>query len=518
MNRRNLMKLMLGSAGLMMTPLSFAVESLKRKELFVPPILEPSSNGTFVLNFQYGHKYFIAGKATKTLGFNGNYLGPVIRAKQGQDIKLNVNNNLKEDVTLHWHGLIIPGSLDGGPHQIIKPSKTWKVSLPIKQEASTCWYHPHIYPKTSELVAKGLAGLFIIEDKNSDTLPLPKAWGIDDIPIIIQDRKFNDDGSFNYKLLDIPTVSTGYVGDKVLVNGDIYPEKEVPSGWIRFRVLNGSNARSYNVTISDKRAFYVIASDGGFLNSPVKVTELPILAGERYEILISTKDKKSFDLMSLPFNQMGMTMAPFNKPYSIMSFIVNSNKAPGKLPQTLNSIPPININSVKKNRMLTLGMDERLDSQAMMLMNKKMEPMKGMKIADSPSENTMHKKSIMSNTQWLTQEELKVANSINGRSFTMDHIEFTAKKGDYELWTISTGKDTMLHPFHAHGCQFRVISLNNESIPPYLTGWKDTVVVKGKTQILVKFSELADKNAPYMAHCHILEHEDTGMMTQFCVR
>jgi len=495
-----------------------------RAPLPIPEILESDENGLAHLKFQTGNMPFLEGFSTHTLGINGPYLAPTIKATRGQKITFRVENGLEEPVTLHWHGLEIPGHVDGGPHQIIEPGGIWTPTLHIDQPAATCWYHPHFYPSTADLVVKGLAGLFVIEDDEIGKLSLPSDWGIDDIPLVIQDRRFTPDGEIDYELLDIVNVATGYAGDKVLVNGALYPEVKPPAGWVRFRMLNGSNARSYNIAMSDERPFYVIGSDGGLLSEPVKVTSIPLRAAERYEVLVSTHDRKPFEVVTTPVQQMGMTTPPFDKIVPLLTVTPSAQEATGKMPDQLANLPSADPTLATVTRRLVLAMDDRLDGQAMALM---MERKMSQPMADANGQSGNDAMPLSQDEAMkapklgplLTREELKTINSINGRSFDMQHIEFEAIQGRLEHWIISQGTDRMVHPVHLHGCQFRILSLDGEPPPAYAQGWKDVVTVSGgrTSEILVQFNHKADANSPFMAHCHILEHEDTGMMTQFIV-
>src|SRR5262249_29635722 len=152
---------------------------------------------------------------------------------------------------------------------------------------------------TAQEVIKGLAGLLIVDDEEAGRLPLPSRWGIDDIPLVLQDRRFTPDGQF-FDRMNVITVTNGYVGDVALVNGARYPEARTARGWIRLRILNGSNARSYKLGVSDGRSVYVIASDGGLLANPVERKELLIHAGERFEALVDGRDGRAFDVVTLP--------------------------------------------------------------------------------------------------------------------------------------------------------------------------------------------------------------------------
>ncbi|MEM7025897.1 MAG: multicopper oxidase domain-containing protein, partial [Pseudomonadota bacterium] len=275
-------------AALGATPVTWPALASERPALPIPPELRADGKGEIALRAQPGQQQFLPGLSTPTYGINGPFLGPAVRVRRGDQVTMNVTNALGEDITIHWHGLKIPGDLDGGPYTVIKPGNTWRPTLSIEQPAATCWFHPHYYPSTAELVIKGLAGLFLIDDEESDALGLPSRWGVDDIPLILQDRRFNADGSFFHRF-NLVAVTTGYVGDTMLVNGAPYPEAQTAQGWLRLRLLNGSNARSYRLALSDNRSMFVVASDGGLLAEPVELKELMLYAGERYELLVDAR-------------------------------------------------------------------------------------------------------------------------------------------------------------------------------------------------------------------------------------
>lgn len=187
-------------------------------------------------------------------------MGPTLRVQNNQQITLTTNNTIGEPSTIHKHGLHVPGNVDGGPHQRINSGSSRTEILNIDQEASTNWYHPYLMGSNAEHVYKGLAGMLIVEDENSQSLGLPSEYGINDIPLIVQDRLFVE-GEMTY-LMDN---RRGYIGNTILVNGTIGAYKNVPMGWVRFRILNASNARFYNFKFEDNRSFEVIATEGGFL-------------------------------------------------------------------------------------------------------------------------------------------------------------------------------------------------------------------------------------------------------------
>jgi blue copper oxidase len=248
------------AAALGFNPISAA--NAERPILPIPPELRANANGEIAITARPGVVNFLPGMATPTFGYNGAFLGPALRLRRGQTVKLEFSNQLREATTVHWHGLVIPGEVDGGPHNPISPETKWRPTLVIDQPAATLWFHPHFYPTTASQVTKGLAGLLIVEDEDTDRLQLPSRWGIDDIPLIIQDRRFTPSGEF-FDEINLTAATNGYVGDVPLTNGVRYPEVRTTRGWVRLRLLDGSNARSYTIKASDDRPLFIIGSDGG---------------------------------------------------------------------------------------------------------------------------------------------------------------------------------------------------------------------------------------------------------------
>ena len=509
-----------------------------RPALPIPDLLTADASNRIQLIVKAGQSTF-AGKTATTWGYNGNLLGPAVKLNTGQAVSVDIHNQLAEETTLHWHGLEIPGEVDGGPQGVIPAGGKRSVTFTPAQRAATCWFHPHQHGKTGRQVAMGLAGLVLIEDDEIRKLLLPKQWGIDDVPVIIQDKQFSADGQINYQL-DMMTAAVGWFGDTLLTNGAIYPQHAAPRGWLRLRLLNGCNARSLNIAASDNRPLYVIASDGGLLAEPVKVTELPMLMGERFEVLVDVSDGKAFDLVTLPVSQMGMAIAPFDKPHPVMRVQPLLITASGTLPDTLTAMPALPSPDGVTVRKLQLSMDPMLDMMGMQMLMKKYggQAMAGMDhgqmMGHMNNDNMGHgnmdhgnmNHGEMGNMQHGGMGNMKQdgtfdfhnANRINGLAFDMNKPMFAATKGQHERWVISGQGDMMLHPFHIHGTQFRILSENGKAPAAHRSGWKDTVRVEGGvSEVLVKFDHDAPKEHAYMAHCHLLEHEDTGMMLGFTV-
>ncbi len=415
--------------------------------------IDPDPNRSeFNLVAQEGSSNFIDGKTTPTLGYNGNYLGPVLKVKKGNEVTINVENKLSDDTSVHWHGLEVEGANDGGPHQVIHPEEIWKPSFPIQQEAATLWFHPHVIGTTATQVYYGLAGLIIVEDDNSLSLNLPNEYGANDIPLVLQDRRFDDDGSFVYN----DNMMEGAFGDKMMVNGAITPYLDVDQRKMRFRILNGANARNFNLQLSDSSQYYQIGTDGGLLEAPVTLNTLFLSPGERAEIVVDFSRYSKGEEIELR-----------NKNTLIMTFRIG---------------------------------DELVDNTV---------------IPDVLNEIKWFDESVASTIKTIELDGMGHMVTINGRQFDMHRIDDKVNLGDVQIWEISTIPGMMTsngHPFHIHGTQFQILSRDGGEIPDNEKGWKDTVFIGGTetVRIIVPFNY----KGAFMYHCHILEHEEAGMMGQ----
>lgn len=428
------------------------------------------------------------GSASKTLGINSRYLGPVLRVKQGQTLPFDVTNGIADTTTIHWHGLHIPGSVDGGPHQQIEPGKTWSPDVPIVQHASMNWFHSHMHGKTARQTYEGLAGIMLIEDDGSQSADLPGTYGVDDFTLILQDKSFDANGGMSYELTG-EVFEDGFQGDTLVVNGAIAPVGQaVPTGLVRLRVLNACNARFLQLSMATGPVT-VIASDGGFLAAPVEAENILMSPGERYELLVDMAAFESNTLnVDLDGGQGGFFSNLFGGNQTLAALTLTRNGDAGfsgSMPSRLANLPPPMRSEATKTRSFELQMDVGEDLAALAL-------------------------------AWENVCGNATAMAINGQPMKMDRIDETVKKGDTEIWRISV--DDMLHPFHIHGCSFRILSQSGATPPSYAQGWKDMVhVEEGWSDVLVKFDYEATEQTPYMYHCHILEHEDCGMMGQFTV-
>lgn len=439
----------------------------------VPPILEPEEarGGRFVyeLSAASGRREFLPGAVTETLGYNGDYLGPTIRLRRGQKVDIRVTNGLPEATTVHWHGAHIPAEADGGPHQRIQSGTTWTASFTVNQEAATLWYHPHLKGTTAAQVYAGLAGFLIIDDEVSDSLALPREYGVDDLPLVLQERRFLRDGEFSYRPA-MPDIMHGYFGNALLANGVIEPHFDVTTSLLRLRLLNGSNSTVLRLSLRSGAPLHQIAGDGGFLQAPVRQEYIVLSPGERAEVLIDFTTVRSGAEALLAESNAG-------ERYTALEF-----RRPRRLPAAA-SIPDF---------------------------------------LRRPAEDT--------DTEGLRRRRFLMSTmgpggrlTINGKLMDLSRIDETVPLGSTEIWEVvndAMGRGMMgpmgniPHNFHVHGLQFRILSINGAPPPPELAGPKDTVLLwpGERVELLLHFS---DYTGIYMYHCHLLEHEDAGMMGQF---
>lgn len=454
----------------------------------IPPLADATTNGAgelvYDLDIREGSQSFpgapgAGARAVETLGYNGDFLGPTIRLSRGDAVRLRVTNGLDEPTTTHWHGALVPAEADGGPHQIIEAGERWEAAFTVSQPAATLWYHPHLDGETARHVYMGLAGMIIVDDEMSERLELPNRYGRDDIPLILQEREFDRDGGFAYRPA-MPDVMHGIAGNALLVNGAIEPAFAARDELVRLRVLNGSNSSVLRVSFADGTPFRIIASDGGFLASPVEMTQMDLSPGERFEILVAV------DPRSTPSDPMVLeAQSNLSGSYRALSIYADGQLAASAAPpQRLAEVLPIPGPVIERRSfvMSTMGPSGTL--------------------------------------------------TINGETMDMSRIDERVPLDQTELWTIENaaggmggrgrmgggmgGMMAVPHSFHVHGVQFQVESINGRRPPAHLAGWKDTVLLWPDESVVIRV-RFADHTGIFMYHCHFLEHEDNGMMGQIMV-
>ncbi|MEI7677706.1 MAG: multicopper oxidase family protein [Bacteroidales bacterium] len=448
--------------------------------------IPPVSNNSLTLIAQHTVQPIFSGHSSSVLGYqSGSILGTTMVVNSGDVLNVTLQNQLTEPSNIHWHGLITPANMDGHPEDVVQPGGSFNYTFPISQRAGLYWYHPHPDDYTAKQAYLGLAGAIIVRDNEEKALNLPS--GEFEVPLIIQDKRINSDYSLDYT----PTmndVMTGYMGSYITVNGVYAPSHKVSSRNYRFRILNGSNGRIYNLALSNGASFRVIGSDGGLLSNAQTVTSLLLGPGERADLLVDFSTYSVGSEIFLENQLFSAGDAQGKQRFNIVKFIVNKKETDlFSLPLSLSSITPINENSAVKIRTFDIS-------------NPDMASMGGMNMGGMN----------------MGGMSMKGMHRINNKSYDKSRIDETIQGGSTEIWVFDNSKGAEPHPMHIHGVQFQILDRTGgrNSLIASEKGWKDTVLLLPgeKVRVIMTFASYKGK---YMIHCHNLEHEDDGMMLQF---
>lgn len=461
-----------------------------QNKLLIPDTI---SGQNINLNLQKGSVQFYPGTKTQTFGVNGNILGPTLLLKKHQNVTINVKNELDDTTTIHWHGMHVAPHNDGGPHITINPGSTWSPGFEVLDHASTHWYHPHLHMHTNEHVQKGIAGFIIVRDTAEATLALPRTYGVDDFPLAIQTKVFDSNNQI--------VTGQNALDTALMVNATLNPYLDAPSQVVRFRILNGSSERVYNLGFSDNISFSHIGSDGGLLKSSVSLSRLLLAPGERAEILVNLS----------AFNEKTVYLKNYG------SAIPNAHYGaaqPGMGPgQTIPGYTSNRLNGADFN-ILTINVGAQTSNP--------ITSIPGSLVSHSPWQS-----SSANITRTLTFTSMNMGPTaiqgpflINGAHFDMNVINYSIPFNNLEIWELRN-QTPIAHPFHIHNVQFYILDINGVAPSASLQGRKDVVLVpggNGVVRFITKFEDFYDDSMPYMYHCHMLTHEDDGMMGQFVVK
>jgi spore coat protein A, manganese oxidase len=425
-------------------------------ELRVPPELVPVSSSAaedvFEVAIREGQAEIMQGTPTPIYGYQGIYPGPTIRARKGKSTVVKVANGVSFEQNVHLHGGLTPEISDGGPHQLIAPGGDYTYRYTGVQDAATLWYHDHAHGLSARSLYYGLAGFYLLEDELEDTLELPT--GEFELPLMIQDRAFNADGTLRYS----DDVDQGFMGDTVVVNGSVSPRAAVKRGLYRLRLLNASNAREYRLELAGGEPLVQIGGDGGLLERPVQRNNLPLAPAERADVLVDFSRFKAGTQLVLTN---GLGSGPTGL---VMRFDVTGRSASsGRVPRTLRPAEAIPAPVTDRRWELMFG------SAAV---------------------------------EW----------QISGQGFDMERVDARPVLGTTERWQF-VNTSHRPHPMHLHGVHFRVLERSGGAVNAGDRGWKDTVQVRTGETVTVQpyFAPYAGR---YVFHCHNLEHQDQAMMGQ----
>jgi spore coat protein A len=446
------------------TPAAFSVP------LPILPTLAPTSSDAttdyYDVTMQVGQKEIIPGQLTTIWGYNGMYPGPTIVAKRNRRVVVRQLNNLQESMSVHLHGGHTPPASDGMPTDLIGPGATKTYDYPNNAPGATLWYHDHAIDVTGRHVYMGLAGFYLIQDDIENSLSLPRKNN-NDVSLMIQDRLFDSQGALVYPLTDT-AVRYGVFGDRVLVNGAIQPYYQVARRKMRFRILNGSNARIYNLALSNGDPLVQIASDGGLLGYPASRQSITVGPGERIEVVIDfARYALGTSLILKNLDTSGSPLIP-----DVMRFDVVRDEADE------SSIPAI------------LRPEPRLS-----------------RFATASRSFTLQQSIQKGRTIW----------TINGQLYDPARVDAMPQLNATEIWTF-TNNSGQAHPMHIHDIQWQILDVNGVPPVPGDDGMKDTFLVPGAGGTVRVIGTFIDNLGPYVSHCHNLEHADHAMMFTFAVQ
>jgi spore coat protein A len=465
----------------------------------VPPVLDPVRSGAdhYEIAQKAGRQEILPGLKTEVWGYDGIFPGPTVEARSGREVVVRQWNELPVPVSTHLHGGRTPPESDGYPTDLVLPlgraqddhpshgrgfhpeahSHGFKdYRYPNGQRAATLWYHDHRMDFTGPQVWRGLAGLYIVRDAEEDALPLP--GDEKEVPLVICDRSFDEDGSFLYPSLDSsllgePGVEDGYMdgvlGDTILVNGAPWPYLEVSNTKYRLRVLNASNARRYELALDPAPgkgpSFVQIGGDGGLLGAPLSHRTIPVSQAERFDVIVDFSDYPIGTDVTLK-NRLGDGGTS-----NVMRFrIVREEREESAIPRRLADMEEFD----------ALGESDAVREREFRFT----------RVGDG------------GRTMW----------GINGEPFDPGRMDARPEFGDAEIWNLEVAPAS--HPVHLHLVHFKVLSRNGRRPPPKDAGWKDTVDLASgeEARVIARFDGFRGR---YVFHCHNLEHEDMMMMANF---
>jgi spore coat protein A, manganese oxidase len=426
-------------------------------DLQVPPTLVPVSSSLtedrFELTIREGRAEIIPGELTPVYGYDGIYPGPTIRARKGRTTVVRVTNGLTFNQNVHLHGGLVPAASDGHPMQLIAPGGAFTYTYPNTQDAASLWYHDHAHGLSARTMFYGLAGFYIVEDELEGSLDLPT--GEFDVPLVIQDRAFNADGSLRYT----ENIDEGFLGDTIVVNGSVSPRFAVKRALYRLRFLNASNAREYRLQLSNGAPLIQVAGDGGLLEAPVSRTAVPLAPAERVDVVVDFRRLRAGAQVQLT-NGLGSGGTATVMRFDVTGRTADSGRVPSKLRPREEIPAPV----------ATRRWDLMFSTSG------------------SP--------------EW----------QISGIGFDMDRIDARATLGTTQRW-LFVNTSHRAHPMHMHGVHFRVLDRSFGPVHPGDRAWKDTVMVRTDETVIVQ-PRFAPNPGRFVFHCHNLEHQEKAMMLQ----
>lgn len=439
----------------------------ERPQLNIPPLMDIGRGKPVRLDLRPAQTQFDKGKLVDVWGVNGQYLAPTVRVKSGDFVKLTYLNNLPQKISMNIQGLQASNEMIGTVHRSLDPKSSWSPIVSINQPACTCWYHADTMLNSAFQVYRGLAGLWMIEDEQSKKATLPNKYGVNDIPLILQDQLLNKDG---VQVLDKNT--SQFFGKRLFVNGQESPYFNVPRGWVRLRIVNASLSRAYELRLDNEQPLYLIATGLGMLAEPLETESVQLAPSERVEVLVDLSEGKAVSLIS------GQKRDIF---YKIGQVFADNDE-------------------LNDNVILEL----RPEGMAAVLNNKPSLP--AFNLEEFNLKISQERRFAIRPADYL----------INQKRFDPKRIDFTAQKGSVERWYLHS---TQAVGFTLQGAKFIIETLNRKQYPIKQLAWRDTVWLEAEQEItlLVRFDNTAPEQLPFTFGVSDFMLRDRGTMGQFSV-
>jgi FtsP/CotA-like multicopper oxidase with cupredoxin domain len=461
-----------GQAGTLLPSIA-PLPSAFQVPLPIPPVLTPARTDATTDYYEITQHVtrlpILPGLTTEAWTYGGSWPGPTLVSRAGRRTVVRHRNQLPEPVVVHLHGGHTPADSDGYPIDLVAPMGSARYrardvatgfrdyGYPLDQRAATLWYHDHAMGRTGPNVYRGLSGFHLVHDDEEDALALPR--GDRDLPLMITDRSFDEDGGFRYRTAGH---MNGVLGDVVLVNGAPWPVHPVDRAPYRLRFLNASNARRYRLELDPQppggQALVQIGSDGGLLARPIAHDAVEIAPAERFDLIVDFGRYPAGTGVRLR-NRLGS-----GRTQDVMRFDVGGTKrAEMKIPAVLSA------------------------------------------------ERRLNPSNAVATRTFVFRQNVSGTWTVNNREYQPGRPLARPRLGTTEIWRFVTD---FHHPVHVHLDPFQVLSRDGRGPGAYDAGWKDTVDVRpaAAVEIITRFSDYPGR---FVLHCHNLEHEDMAMMADF---
>lgn len=439
----------------------------ERPKLAIPPLIDVGRGRPIRLDFHPAQTQFNQGKWANVWGVNGQYLAPTVRVRSGSFVKLTYTNSLPEPISINIQGLLASTDMVGSNHRVLNPKSSWSPIVSVQQTASSSWYHADTMLKSAVQLYRGIAGLWIIDDENSRKSGLPNQYGVNDIPLILQDQLIDKNGNQAFN------ANPPFMGKRLFVNGKESPQAVLPRSWVRLRIVNASISRHYELRLDNDKPLYLIATGMGMYAKPLEVEMVPLSPSERVEILVDLNDGKPVSLITGAKRSILHSVGQlFQSDNELVDNVVLAMQPEG-LPSALAiepTLPEFDLNefnlSIVQERKFELRVQDYL---------------------------------------------------INRQRFDPKRIDAEVKLGTVERWYLSATENVS---FTLQGAKFIIETRNRQKQPHKQLAWQDTVRI-GKDEevtLLIKFDHVASENLPFSFGASDFALRDKGLMGQFLVK